>query len=378
MTRARFAWWLTLVSISVVATALYIGCGEKEEAPVASPQEQGVVLDKSNPMIRAVMDVQDRHTAALMANPDVVGTATGTLEDGTPAILVFTKDEIEPSVLAKGTVIPSSIEGVPVVVQVTGELRAMKGGGGVSHTAIQTPPIQLGTSGGWRYDLANGFCCGGTLGALIQKGGNQYVLSNYHVLWADIVSGGNGIVATAGDPVIQPGLIDVGCIAANAQDIATLADAGSLPSANVDAGYALVIPGMVSTDGAILEVGTLSSATTTVFVGQAVKKSGRTTGLTRSTVSGINGTVSITYDNECAGGTAFTKTFTGQVIISNRRCRFQAGGDSGSALVEDITTNPRAVGLCYAGSVICNNSAIAIANPINDVLAWAGATMVGQ
>jgi hypothetical protein len=95
-------------------------------------------------------------------------------------------------------------------------------------------------------------------------------------------------------------------------------------------------------------------------------------------VTGINGTVSITYGNECAGGTAFTKTFTGQVIIANARCRFQNGGDSGSLLVQDITTNPKAVGLCFAGSSICSQSAIAIANPINDVLSWAGATMVGQ
>jgi hypothetical protein len=377
MTKRRSLWLVGLIAIGTASMLLWLGCGEQEQAPV-SPVEQQVVLDKSNPAIQAAMEVQDRHTAELMSNPDVVGTATGALEDGTPAILVFTKTEIAPSVLAKGTVIPTSLESIPVVVQYTGELKAMKGGGGGGHTAKQTPPIQLGTSGGWRYDLANGFCCGGTLGSLIQKGGNQYVLSNYHVLWSDIVAGGNGIVATAGDPVIQPGLIDVGCNAANAQDVATLADGGSLPSANVDAGYALVIPGMVSSTGSILEVGTISATTQTPFVGQLVKKSGRTTGLTRSSVSGINGTVSITYSNECAGGTSFTKTFTGQIIISNSRCRFQNGGDSGSLLVQDVTTNPKAVGLCYAGSSVCSNFAVAIANPIDDVLAWAGATMVGQ
>ena len=88
----------------------------------------------------------------------------------------------------------------------------------VSHTAKQTPPIQLGTSGGWGYDLANGYCCGGTLGSLVQIGGTQYILSNYHVFESDIVGGGNSRVATTGDPIIQPGLIDVGCNAANAQN----------------------------------------------------------------------------------------------------------------------------------------------------------------
>jgi hypothetical protein len=247
------------------------------------------------------------------------------------------------------------------------------GGGGVSHTAKQTPPIQLGTSGGWRYDLANGYCCGGTLGSLVLRGGTQYVLSNYHVLEADIVNGGNGRTAQAGDPVIQPGLIDVSCNANNAQNVATLSGIKSLPGSNVDAAIAAVIPGMVRTDGAILEFGTLSSSTVAAAVNQAVKKSGRTTGLTRSSVSGLNASVSIAYDNECAGGAAFNKTYTGQIVIVNRGSRFLNSGDSGSLMVEDVTTNPRAVGLLYAGS-----SSVAIANPIGQVLSFFGASMVGN
>ena len=248
-------------------------------------------------------------------------------------------------------------------------------GGGVIHTAKQTPPIQLGTSGGWRYDLANGYCCSGTLGSLIHIGNTQYVLSNYHVYWGDIVAGGNNRVATAGDPVVQPGLVDVSCNAGSAQNVATLSGSGSLPGANVDAGYAQVISGMVQTTGSILEIGTISATTTSAFIGQAVKKSGRTTGLSRSKISGLNATISVQYENECAGGTSFTKTFTGQILVSNKGSKFLNSGDSGSLMVQDVTTNPRAVGLLYAGS-----SSIAVANPINDVLNWigGGAGMVGQ
>jgi hypothetical protein len=243
----------------------------------------------------------------------------------------------------------------------------------VSHTAKQAPPIQLGTSGGWGYDLANGYCCGGTLGSLVQIGGAQYILSNYHVFESDIVDGGNGIVAATGDLIIQPGLIDVGCNAGDAQNVATLVKKSSLPNSNVDASVAQVIPGKVSTDGAILEIGPISSQTVSAKLKQAVKKSGRTTGLTSSTIKGLNATVSVTYDNECAGGTAFTKTFTGQIIISNLGSRFLAGGDSGSLMVENVKTNPRAVGLLFAGS-----STLAVANPIGEVLSFLGATMVGQ
>ena len=79
------------------------------------------------------------------------------------------------------------------------------------------------------------------------------------------------------------------------------------------------------------------------------------------------------YDNECAGGTAFTKTFTGQIVISNHGKKFLNSGDSGSLMVQDVATNPRAVGLLFAGS-----STSAIANPINQVLTFLGATMVGN
>jgi hypothetical protein len=262
---------------------------------------------------------------------------------------------------------------VPVVTERIVAL-GKPGGGGVSHTAKQTPPIQLGTSGGWRYDLANGYCCGGTLGSLINKGGQLRILSNYHVFEADIVSGGNSRVATTGDYVIQPGLIDVSCNAANAQNVATLVVTHSLPNSNVDCSSATIIDGMVSTNGAILEIGTISSSTVAAALNQAVKKSGRTSGLTRSTINGLNATVSVAYENECAGGDAFTKTFTGQVLISNgRRSSFLAGGDSGSLMVEDVTTNPRAIGLLFAGS-----STTAVANPINEVLSFLGATMVGN
>src|SRR6185503_16658935 len=107
-------------------------------------------------------------------------------------------------------------------------------------TAVQALPIQLGTSGGWRTDLANGYCCGGTLGSLIQVNGVQYILSNYHVFESDIVLGGNNLIATTGSPVIQPGLIDVGCNPANSQSVGTLFKTGSLPNANVDVGLAQV------------------------------------------------------------------------------------------------------------------------------------------
>ena len=352
------------------ALALVIGiwgCSGTDDAPLAPAQTSTeVVLDELMPKVKSVMAVQDRHTAALMAKQDVIGTATTVDDNGQPAILLLVTSK------AAMDAAPSTLDGVPVKVLLTDKIVAMRSSG-VSHKAKQTPPIQLGTSGGWRYDLANGYCCGGTLGSLVQKGGTQYIMSNYHVLEADIVSGGNSRTAQPGDPVIQPGLIDVNCNAANAQNVGTLSGVKSLPNSNVDAAFAAVIANMVRTDGAILEVGTLSASTVAASLNQKVKKSGRTTGLSRATVSGLNATISVSYENECAGGFAFTKTFTGQILTTNSGSKFLAGGDSGSLMVEDITTRPRAVGLLFAGS-----SSVAVANPINQVLSFFGATMVGN
>jgi hypothetical protein len=368
---------LMLAVFGVAALGLW-GCSNSDvAAPAAQNETSQTVFSAANPGVRAVMAIQDRHTPVLMASPDVVGTATTLDENGEPAVLVFVTSDGAKSAM------PLALENVKVVTRVTERFVAMKGkpgggggGGGTNetdHQGLQTAPIKLGTSGGWRYDLANGYCCGGTLGALIQVGGQKRILSNYHVFEADIVNGGNGRSASTGDPIVHPALIDIGCQAANGIDVATLVVSRALPNNNVDCSSANIIDGQVDPTGYILEIGTISSQTTAAFIGQAVKKSGRTTGLGRSTVAGLNATVSIAYENECAGGSAFTRTFTGQIVIDNKGSKFLAGGDSGSLMVEDVTTNPRAVGLLFAGS-----RSAAIANPIDEVLDFFNATMVGN
>jgi hypothetical protein len=360
----RYRW--LLAGIALILVIGIWGCSGTDDSPLApTATTDNGLQEQLTSKFQSVMSIQDRNTPALMAKRDVIGTATTLDDNGQPAImiLVTSKDAMDAA--------PKTIDGIPVKTVLTDKIVAMAS---VSHKTKQTPPIQLGTSGGWRYDLANGYCCGGTLGSLISVGGVQRILSNYHVLEADIVSGGNSRVATTGDYVIQPGLIDVTCNAANAQNVATLVKTSSLPNSNVDCSSANVISGMVSTTGSILEIGVIKSGSgVAALVGQLVKKSGRTTGLTRSKVSGLNATISVSYENECAGGAAFTKTFTGQILVANSRSKFLAGGDSGSLMVQDVTTSPNAIGLLFAGS-----TSIAVANPIGQVLTFLGGSMVGN
>lgn len=340
-------------------------------------QENTAELNTNHPNVRAAMAAQKELTPDVMKKPEVLGTAIGANASDRPVLIIYVDRESQNA----GEIIrnlPKESRGFPIQIELTDKFRAQPGKPGsttttVSHTAPQAPPIQLGTSGGWRSDLANGYCCGGTLGSLVSINGTQFILSNYHVLEADIVLGGNNVIAQTGDPVIQPGLIDIGCDANRSTSVAVLVKKSALPQANVDCAIAQVSPGMVAADGSILEIGPLSSQIIPAALRQAVKKSGRTTGLTRSSISGLNATINVSYENECAGAPAFTKTFVGQIVISNRNNVFLNGGDSGSLLVEDVKIRPRAVGLLFAGS-----STDAIANPIGEVLNFLGATMVGN
>jgi hypothetical protein len=323
------------------------------------------LLDDARPAVRAVMSVQDEATPSLMQQPEVLGTAVGVADNGNPVLKIYVNREATDM----GRTIrnlPAQIRGTAVQVELMDEIRAM------GNTQQETPPISLGTSGGWAYDLANRFCCGGTLGALVQIGTTPYILSAGHVLEGDTVLGGNRRIARTGDPIIQPGLMDEQCNRFLAQSVGTLVKTRSIATSNTDCGIARVIGGMVQTDGAILGIGTISRFTAAASLNQQVQKSGRSTGVTHSHVSGLNATVSVVFNRECHG-TKYQKTFHGQIVVSNPSQQFLRSGDSGSLLVEDVSPNPRAIGLLFAG-----NKSSAFANPIDQVLNFLGASMVGN
>jgi hypothetical protein len=324
------------------------------------------VLDETHAAVRAVMAVQGEVTPALIEKPEILGTAVGLDAAGTPALAIYV-DRAAGNVGEVIAALPREIRGIAVQPQLMDEIRAMG-----YYTGKQPPPIYLGTSGGWAYELAGGYCCGGTLGSLVSINGAQYILSNAHVLEGDTAYGKNYRVAQTGDAVIQPGLIDVDCERTRAQTVGTLWRKNSISSSNLDCAIARVRSGMVRTDGAILGIGPISHFPIAASLSQRVKKSGRSTALTHSSISGLNASVKVSYTNECHGSTYY-KTFYGQIVVYNSYSKFLRAGDSGSLLVQDTSTNPRPIGLLFAGS-----TSAAFANPINSVLHFLGATMVGK
>ena len=70
---------------------------------------------------RPLTEVLAAHTPDLMKIPGVVGTAESRLDDGRPCILVLVA-RMTPEVRER---VPKQLEGWPVKIEVTGEIRAM-------------------------------------------------------------------------------------------------------------------------------------------------------------------------------------------------------------------------------------------------------------
>jgi hypothetical protein len=220
--------------------------------------------------------------------------------------------------------------------------------GGPNHRVRN---LNFGVSGGNVNDSTNRFCCSGTLGALVRDSSNTlYILSNNHVL-------GRSDQANPGEDVSQPGLIDNNCQIPTIVADFTLAP--ELEPSNVDAAIAQLRPGAMTPDGFIEDIGVPSSIVAAPSVGMSVAKSGRTTGFTTGSITAINATVNVQYTTRCGGGKRFTVNYTNQVVIGPGN--FSAGGDSGSLIVTQNTSQP--VALLYAGS-----STTTIGNPAGQVL----------
>jgi len=107
----RFA--IVLLSIGVMTAAgSFTGCSY---TGAVDSEKGGRMREKT------IEQVQEEHTNEWMSIPGVVGTAIG-LFDGKPCIKVFTsRDQQE-----LRDAIPSTIENYPVIIEETGEFRALE------------------------------------------------------------------------------------------------------------------------------------------------------------------------------------------------------------------------------------------------------------
>lgn len=289
------------------------------------------------------------------------------------SIICSVTEKVPLSSLAPRDRVPAAIDGIPTDVVATGVIRALQ-----SRTARHRP-APGGVSIGHRAITA------GTLGCLVRRGSQVFILSNNHVL-------ANSNDARRGDAILQPGPHDGGRFPEDhiadledfvpiafpeppsecgfARGLSALLNAGCRAIASrtryrivsiqpvgnrVDAAIARPLrPDLVKDE--ILDLGRISGPGS-AGLGTALRKSGRTTGLTSGEVQQVDVTVNVQY------GPGRVALFTDQLLAG----AMSQGGDSGSAVLD---SGNRLVGLLFAGS---DNSTII--NRIEHVFAELGLTL---
>lgn len=310
---------------------------------------------------------------------------------GEESLVVLVQRKLPITALAADSILPRSIDGVLLDVVEIGYPRAIASQ--LTSPRGKFEYLQGGISIG-HYKIT-----AGTLGAIVTDTttGNHVILSNNHVL-------ANSNDAKIGDSIYQPGAADGG---SSRDEVARLLrwqplvfedDTVPPPTDNEQPGWAkfvrsfsnflLTIGGVTDyrldfvpetppngtgasynkidaaialpvDDSKIIRenryIGRISG-TTRAYVGQPVRKAGRTTDYTEGVVKFLNATVDVAY------GANQVARFEGQIIIQTEdESDFSMGGDSGSVIVE--RDSQFAVGLLFAGSSVAT-----IANPINDVM----------
>ena len=319
--------------------------------------------------------VRRAHEGVILAKPNVVGVGIGyKVRRGQTtdelSIVIMVRQKLPEAGLDAEALLPPVIDGLGTDVIEVGDLRALQA------RTDRWRPAPGGVSLG-HYQVT-----AGTFGSVVRDRttGDRLILSNNHVL-------ANSNNASPEDPILQPGAADGGqvendtiahlerfcpilfstlppvcpfadAVADLANNLARLVGSKhrlrafqSDPTASNLADAAVALP---TDDGdildEILEIGVVSG-TTPATIGMAVRKSGRTTGLTSGAITLLEATVNVGY------GEGRIARFEGQIVTSP----MSQGGDSGSLLVAGDSLH--AVGLLFAGS-----NQVTIHNPIQAVL----------
>jgi hypothetical protein len=231
--------------------------------------------------------------------------------------------------------------GREVDVGFIGRLKAFDGPSAGDPTSLRQVrrPLVIGCS------LAHLASTAGTLGLIAQhrKTGRAVLVSNSHVL-------ARGGLAKVGDGISQPGPIDGG---GPADHVGALLDFAPFRPAGgnlVDAAIAVTDDSIALTPNFAEGIGVFTvPGDEPLLPGATVFKLGRTTGLTRGTVTATEvDDVAVDYDTG-------TLVFDKQIEITGLPgAPFSDGGDSGSVVIDDQL---RAIGLVFCGNAAAKDGA---------------------
>lgn len=341
--------WAVAAALALVAS-LSVSCGQDQREPTAPDAGSPALSARGQaPDLSQAIAAKERHLTTLLQTDGVVGAGVGLTADGRPAVKIFTRQ-------AGLAGLPTTLDGTPVVIEATGEIRALALTAAAPtksfNTKARTRPAYLGISTG-----NSGACLAGTIGARVKAGNTVYALSNNHVYALENT-------ADLGSSVSQPGLYDTRCRFSASNVIGTLSNFVQIKfdgSSNVvDAAIAQVTNNSTSILSNSTPPDGYGVPNSTALAGSpldlTVQKYGRTTHLTTGAVVAVEVTINVGYSS----GTA---RFDHQIEILAAKGQFSRAGDSGSLIVtSDSHANP--VGLLFAGS----SNGFTFANPIGDVL----------
>lgn len=329
-----------------------------------------------------IRQIKEAHKEEIMAKPNVVGLGIGFRRIGHAttdevALVTLVREKIAEAGLPAGALVPRQVDGVRTDVVEVGDIRALQ-----ARTDRWRPAPGGVSIGHYRISA-------GTLGVIVRDraNGERLILSNNHVL-------ANSNDAQAGDAVLQPGGADGGSmpedVIAHLLRFVPIEFSVAPPSCGIASVVADLLSGLAALIGSqhrlrayqvnqqasnmvdaavarpvqddlvvddILQIGEVEG-TLPAALGMAVRKSGRTTGLTQGTITVLEATVNVNY------GASGTARFENQIVSTP----MSEGGDSGSLLVD--AGSPAAVGLLFAGSPQST-----IFNPIDTVLDSLGVTL---
>jgi hypothetical protein len=328
-------------------------------------------------IVEQARQVKQQYVHTLFAKKNVVAVGVGYKETGgvmtdEPCVVVSVEKKMPLAQLEEADIVPQVVDDVKTDVLETGLIMAWQ------DPTQKWRPAPGGVSIGHINVTA------GTLGCLVLKGGELFILSNNHVL-------ANTNLGKKGDSIIQPGKHDGGTLAdkmATLDEFVTIDFGTSSPTCptaktveqllnaiakgigsghrvvsyqesggenRVDAALARPLsPDLVERH--ILNIG-VPKGSREATLGTNIKKSGRTTGFTTGRIIQIDATVQVSYSS------AGVATFTDQFVAGP----MSAGGDSGSAVLDE---DGYVVGLLFGGS---QNTTII--NPIRFVLNALGITI---
>ncbi len=318
------------------------------------------------------------HCRRLLDRANVVAAGigykyTGGQKTSTIGIVCSVTKKIAASQISQSDLVPATLDGMTTDVIETGVIRFLQ------SATERHRPAPGGVSIGHRDITA------GTLGCLVKKDGRSVILSNNHVL-------ANSNAAQIGDPILQPGPYDGGLFPqdhiADLEQFIPINITGLPSDCPVATSTAKFLNGVARLLGSsvqlqaieqqatenlvdaaiarplnpedvkeeILEIGSIAGLVEGEL-GMAIKKSGRTTGLTTGEIEQVDVTVNVQY------GEGQIAQFTDQLMAG----AMSQGGDSGSAVLDESN---HLLGLLFAGS-----DTSTIMNRIQNVFSGLGVTL---